>query len=854
MLTGQHQRWDGSSNAKLLGGPTRAPDFTQGSPPSASSTENPGPRFSIYCHQGGRGGGAASDGDAGNVQVAGGELQAADAYAENQAAGSRRLPGTAARRAAAAKVLYKLETERADRRRGGGSDRAGAGEPRASLHKKQAQLGMMTIVLSVTPADGGQLFTAASMDGEEKVKVVRFMQGRYAGPALYKLASKAPIGGMAVVKGKLLQLDSGPVGWELKGTVEITTPEEWEQNTSKEAGGKLQPVYTPARPLTGKDMAKIMPRAIKAIEASRCSEDPLPEDVVQRTGLMPWMDALQTIHMPGDLDTLEEARRRLAFQELFMVQLSLFLRRYTDVIDPQVTLPEEGLQAVDTARAFLPFQLTGDQQKAVSEILDDLCSGKPMLRLLQGDVGSGKTAVAFLAMLAAAKCGWQVALMAPTEVLAAQHKRNMDDLIARLQGAGAEVPKVAMLTGSTRAAPRRQTLEGLADGSLQIVIGTHALISGGVEFKRLGLAVVDEQHRFGVEQRSVLHRAGGQQSANLPVHLLYLSATPIPRTLALVAYGEVDISVIRERPPGRTAVRTQVMEGDDASREVAYRIIRRELAEGFRSYVICPLVETSEAEGFEELKAAEDEYKRLQESGCLGGANCGLLHGRMTGEEKGAALRSFADGHTQVLIATSVVEVGVDVPEATVMVIEHAERFGLAQLHQLRGRIGRGTRASECVMLVGGSSSGKAMQRLKVLENSEDGFEIAEVDLRQRGPGDFMGTRQSGERGAIATTLQAARLPQDAELLEAAREEVKALVEPDGPGSSGGSLPMRLWGAYRAYNLPELDIRSGSSILLNIPQHEALTLLMSGRAEIPRSAAEDHHHHWEGGVGEAVHW
>uniref|UniRef100_A0A061S458 ATP-dependent DNA helicase RecG n=1 Tax=Tetraselmis sp. GSL018 TaxID=582737 RepID=A0A061S458_9CHLO len=690
----------------------------------------------------------------------------------------------------------------------------------SSVYRPRPNLAMLKMTLSVRQGlyngDGGMNHT---------VHVTRFMQGSFALPALSKIAATVPVGSVAIVEGKLDFIPKDG-SWEMKSPKIMSMEERGRPADALGGEGdeELRPVYSAVRLLTNKDLQKIMPRALEAIAESRCAEEPLPADTVQRLKLMPWMDAIRAIHFPEGPEELEHARQRMAFQELLMLQLGLLLRRRSSVessgdSEEELRLTDDAVAAANFATESLPWQLTAGQAEAISEILRDMRQNKPMLRLLQGDVGSGKTAVALLAMLAATASGWQAALMAPTEVLAAQHKDSIDRLISSFKGKapeGLSMPRVSLLTGSTRTAPRRATLEGLKDGSIGIVIGTHSLISRGVEFSKLGLAVIDEQHRFGVRQRSALQRASSP-----PPHVLTLSATPIPRTLALVAYGEMDISTISDRPPGRIGVHTRVLRASDKSRDEAYSAIRRELRDGYRSYVICPLVDGGEDADSEGVKAAEQEYKRLSEGGYLGGAKCGLLHGRLSGEQKSRALQDFAEGRTQVLITTTVVEVGVDVPEASVMVIEHAERFGLAQLHQLRGRIGRGTRPSECILLVAGGE--ESLSRVRVLENSTDGFKIAEADLEQRGPGQLLGTRQSGAKDLAA--LQVTRLPHDNDLLLSARAEAARLlgagsVDGEGNGDGERSVPtkkisMRLWAAYNAAAPPELDLNSEDESLVD---------------------------------------
>jgi ATP-dependent DNA helicase RecG len=418
--------------------------------------------------------------------------------------------------------------------------------------------------------------------------------------------------------------------------------------------------------------------------------------------------------------------------------------------------------------ALLPFALTGAQERVLAEIRSDLARPQPMARLVQGDVGSGKTVVALASLLTAIEAGCQGALMAPTEVLAEQHYRKLAEWLPQLH------VRSALLTGSTPAPRRRGLLEDLVNGQLQLLVGTHALLEDPVQFDRLGLVVVDEQHRFGVRQRNRLLAKG------LQPHLLTMTATPIPRTLALSLHGDLDVSQIDALPPGRQPIRTQLIKA--SQRQQAYGLIREQVALGQRAYVVLPLVEESDKL---DLRSAVEVHRQLGEEE-FPDLRVGLLHGRLNSAEKQAAIGAFASGETQVLVSTTVVEVGVDVPEASVMVIEHAERFGLAQLHQLRGRVGRGAAASHC-LLINDSSNVLARQRLEVLVRSSDGFEIAEMDLRLRGPGQVLGTRQSG-----LPDLALASLTDDGELLELARSVAQEITQADPDLQSHSGLALAL--------------------------------------------------------------
>jgi ATP-dependent DNA helicase RecG len=485
----------------------------------------------------------------------------------------------------------------------------------------------------------------------------------------------------------------------------------------------------------------------------------LPEPLRQRLGLLPLSKALQGIHQPADQAALQASRRRLVFDEFLLLQLSLAQRRHQLRQRPALPLDPlpGGLELVGQLRSILPFPFTAAQDRVLAEIRHDLLRPQPMARLLQGDVGSGKTVVALAALLCAIEAGCQGALMAPTEVLAEQHFAKLAHWLPQLH------VSCGLLTGSTPAKRRRELLQDLVNGQLQILIGTHALLEDPVQFARLGLVVVDEQHRFGVRQRNRLLAKG------LQPHLLTMTATPIPRTLALSVHGDLDGSQIDELPPGRTPIRTRLLRAGE--RDQAWELVRQQVALGQRAYVVLPLVEESEKL---DLRSAVEVHRHLAEE-VFADLKVGLLHGRLSSEAKQAAIGAFARGDSQVLVSTTVVEVGVDVPEASVMVIEHAERFGLAQLHQLRGRVGRGAAASHCLLLHGGNNA-QARQRLEVLVRSTDGFEIAEMDLRLRGPGQVLGTKQSG-----LPDLALASLTDDADLLELARLEAQALVQQD-PG------------------------------------------------------------------------
>ena len=510
--------------------------------------------------------------------------------------------------------------------------------------------------------------------------------------------------------------------------VQIVHPDVFKLTEADEIAA-VEPVYPATQGLASRNIRKLVQQALDHAPELPEWQDPAWLARQKWTG---WREALGALHAPAgdrDLEPDAPARERLAYDELFAHQLALARRRRARQITPAPAIrPGE---ASERLLAALPFTLTGAQARAVEEIRHDLASGEQMGRLLQGDVGSGKTAVAALALADAAASGFQAALMAPTEILARQHWQRLAPM---LEAAG--VPTV-LLTGRDSQAERRPRLAALASGEARVAIGTHALFQDAVRFDRLGLAVIDEQHRFGVNERQRLQAKGDPRTGG--VHLLTMSATPIPRTLELTQYGELDVSRLTEKPPGRTPVTTAVLPLARIG-EVAKRL-KAALDGGAQAYWICPLVAESEASDLAAAEARAADLRRILQ------VEVGLAHGQMPGPEREAVMADFADGRTPLLVATTVVEVGVDVPNASIMVIEHADRFGLAQLHQLRGRVGRGSAASTCLLLYGGGDDGlgeTAKTRLETLRRTEDGFEIAEEDFRLRGGGDPLGLKQSG--------------------------------------------------------------------------------------------------------------
>ncbi len=520
--------------------------------------------------------------------------------------------------------------------------------------------------------------------------------------------------------------------------------------------GQVIPIYHSTEGLKQqtirKDIQFIIRRAIPFLP------EYLPLSILKRLNFPTASEAFWEVHFPSGerVDELMEFKtphqKRVIFDELFLFQLALALHRQTIKGKSGIKFPVEK-EDVEMFKKVLPFKLTAAQERVLNEIISDMKSAKPMNRLVQGDVGSGKTVVAAAAAFLAAKSGYQTAVMAPTEILAIQHLKKFE---AFLKPLGVQV---GLLTGSMTKREKQTMLRAIKEGFIKVAIGTHALIQEGVEFKNLGLVIIDEQHRFGVKQRIELRKKG-----ELP-DILVMTATPIPRTLAMTAYGDLDVSVIDQMPAGRKPVKTKIVFEDE--RENLVKFIKQELKKGHRAYIVYPLIEESEKLN---LKAATEMFHYWEEK--LGRFGVRLLHGRMKPEEKEETMKEFKEGKFQVLVSTTVIEVGVDVPEATVMVIEHAERFGLAQLHQLRGRVGRSERESFCFLVTSRTVGEEAIKRLRVLESTNDGFKIAEADLQFRGPGEIFGTRQSG-----LGDFKIADLRRDFELLKLARKEAQRLVE-----------------------------------------------------------------------------
>ncbi len=545
---------------------------------------------------------------------------------------------------------------------------------------------------------------------------------------------------------------SGSVDQHL-GHLTLKKPE-WEP-LSKELlhTARIVPVYPLTEGITNRWLRRLINSVVEFWAAKVA--DPLPESIRTPAKLLDLTTALREVHFPTAFEKMEAARRRLALEEFLYIQIGVLRQRRKWREVPGKALPVD-TALVSNFLAALPFQLTGAQQRAMNDILGDIQRTQPMSRLLQGDVGSGKTVVAAAAMLAAVANGAQAALMAPTEILAEQHFKTLSKIFETQT----QPPRVARLIGSMKNREKDQVRAQIAAGEIDIAVGTHALIQEDVQFKELALAVIDEQHRFGVEQRGTI-RAKGYNP-----HILVMSATPIPRTLALTVYGDLDLSIIDEMPPGRQEIKTKWLEPRE--RERAYAFIRNQVQEGRQAFVICPLIEESESI---DAKAAVEEYERLGKQ-VYPDLHVGLIHGKLRSGEKEETMNAFRDHAVDILVATSVVEVGIDVPNATVMLIEGADRFGLAQLHQFRGRVGRGEHQSYCLLLAT-KSGATSDERLRVIESTQDGFRLAEEDLKLRGPGEFFGTRQSG-----LPDLKIAKLS-DVKILEEARTVAQELFERD---------------------------------------------------------------------------
>jgi len=559
----------------------------------------------------------------------------------------------------------------------------------------------------------------------------------------------------------------GPVS-AFGGHKEIVHPdiELFDEEDASQAPG-IVPIYSQIERFHQKTVRKIVKDIAERYSAYAVSG--APDSVMDALDLPDLSDAFRALHKTSgfeDDSNTAKARRALVFDELFVLELMLGLKKRGAKKEEGIALAGKSVLE-GRLRGLVPFNLTRAQEKVLSEIKADMASSHPMNRLIQGDVGSGKTVVSFVAALTAVEAGFQAAIMAPTEILAEQHYLNIHRYAEALG------IRAMLLKGGMGRAERREALSAVKEGRADLVVGTHALIQKDVEFAKLGLAVIDEQHRFGVVQRAILKKKGARSGDGVSPDILIMTATPIPRTLSMTVFGDLDVSIIDELPPGRKPVSTRIIREKD--RREAYEIIRRELAGGSQCYIVYPLVEESEELS---LKDATNMSEHLQRD-IFPVHRVGLLHGRMGATEKEAVMDAFKKKRLDILVSTTVVEVGVDVPNATVMLIEHAERFGLAQLHQLRGRVGRGEKRSVCLLLAAWTQSEDTYKRLKVMEETNDGFRIAEEDLNIRGPGDFVGTRQSG-----LPDFRMSEALTDAGLLKTAREEAFRFLDKD-PSLSG---------------------------------------------------------------------
>ena len=547
------------------------------------------------------------------------------------------------------------------------------------------------------------------------------------------------------------------------GTYNMVHPEvEAAGGVKSDTVAMMTGIYTSTETLKNGGITNKVFSTLVRTALNKCQSDiteTLPDYIIQEKRLCPLPFALENIHFPKDVHALAAARARLKFEELFILQLSLLKQKSVRMRNTEGLVFKRLGTAFNNTYNNLAFPLTGAQKRVLKEIRNDMVSGRQMNRLLQGDVGSGKTLVALLSAIQAIDNGYQACLMAPTEVLANQHYNGVSKFI------DTSLVKVALLTGSTKTKERREIYAGLEDGSIDLVFGTHALLEDKVKFANLGLAVIDEQNRFGVEQRSKLW-----SKSKIAPHILVMTATPIPRTLAMTLYGDLDVSVIDELPPGRKPIKTVHM--SEQKRGIVYDFMKKEIAAGRQVFVVYPLIKESEKMDYENLEAG---YLQITDYFPQPKYKVAVVHGQQTTENKNFDMNLFATGKADILVATSVIEVGVDVPNASVMVIESAERFGLSQLHQLRGRVGRGAEKSYCILMTGYKLSKESRQRIELMCATSDGFELAEADLRMRGPGDFEGTRQSG----LAVELHIADLAKDNPVLEEARQLGIKILEQD---------------------------------------------------------------------------
>ena len=619
----------------------------------------------------------------------------------------------------------------------------------ASLPKSTAEVQIKGQILSLkmVPQKRGKRLVAIFSDGQSTMEMVWFRGHKW---IQNQLKTNHPY----IAFGRLSWYGQKP---------SIAHPELTPENEAENQHIQgLHPVYPSTEKLINKGVGqRIMKQTVaQLLQLTRTHfTETLSEGLIQKLQLMPRSEALHQVHFPSNTHQLANAQRRLKFEELFYIQLQLIQKnRLQKQKIKGYPFESVGPLFHDYYTNFLPFQLTGAQQRVVKEIRNDLGSGRQMNRLLQGDVGAGKTMVGLLSMLIAIDNHYQACMMAPTEILAQQHYQSLKEALNNMP------LSVALLTGSVKGKERTAILEGLQNGEVHILIGTHALIEDKVQFKNLGLAIIDEQHRFGVAQRAKLW-----QKNTLPPHVLVMTATPIPRTLAMSVYGDLDISIIDELPPGRKPIKTVVR--SDAQRLQVFKFIKDQIGLGRQIYVVYPLIQESEKMDYKDLM---DGYESMARYFPLPNYQISIVHGQMKPADKAYEMERFVQGKTHIMVATTVIEVGVNVPNASVMVIESAERFGLSQLHQLRGRVGRGADQSFCILMRGNKSSEDSRTRLDTMARTNDGFEIAEVDLKMRGPGDLMGTQQSG-----VLQLKIADVMKDQEILKTARHLARTLLEED---------------------------------------------------------------------------
>lgn len=661
----------------------------------------------------------------------------------------------------------------------------GVGPERADVLKKEAQIFTFGDLLQLYPyryIDRTQFYSTQHIDNTQtyiqlkgKVKDIREIgegRGRRLTAVFYDNDGAVELVWFQGIKWILKSLDTketyilyGKPSW-FNGKLNFTHPElelcHDGRGTTKEDTGTFRAMYNTSekmktKGLDSKGIAKLMQTLLLQLKPEHIFEN-LPTHILSKYALLSRFEALRNIHAPMDLSMQEKAVRRLKFEELFFIQLNLLQRKIIHKREPGILLEKVDLFFKNCYDHALPFELTNAQKRVLKEIRRDTLSGTQMNRLLQGDVGSGKTIVAFLSMLMAIDNHFQAALMAPTEILAQQHYVGLKELGDKIG------VKIAILTGASKSKQRKQILSDLAEGTIHIILGTHALLEDDVQFKNLGLVVIDEQHRFGVAQRAKLWKKN-----TIAPHILVMTATPIPRTLAMTLYGDLDVSILDELPPGRKPIKT--VHRYEAQRLSVFGFVRDEIAKGRQVYMVYPLIEESEKLDLIDL---QNGYESISRAFPLPKYNVSIVHGKMKSENKDFEMARFVKGETQIMVATTVIEVGVNVPNASVMIIENAERFGLSQLHQLRGRVGRGAEQSYCILMTSHKLTTDGKTRINTMCDTNDGFKIAEVDLQLRGPGDMEGTQQSGN-----IDLKIANLATDGPIIEEARKTAIALLEAD---------------------------------------------------------------------------